>query len=104
MTIKRHRVKVSHEVLAKTMQLLLQDDVTAQQLSSHTGVHLITAQEWLRALRVQGVIHVAGWLQDSLGRDAIPVYGMGNMPNQPRAKMTRAEISRRYRERQKEKQ
>lgn len=104
MAITRSRIKVSHEVLAKTMQLLLHESVTAQQLSSHTGVHLETAKTWLRALRVEGVIHVAGWLQDSAGRDAIPVYGLGNLPNQPRAKMSRAEISRRYRERQKEMQ
>jgi hypothetical protein len=102
--IKPHRVKVSHAVLTQTMQLLLQGVVTAQQLSSHTGVHLVTAQEWLRALKAGGVIYVMDWLPDSLGRDATPVYGMGNFPNRPRAKMTRAEISKRYRERQKEKQ
>lgn len=102
--IKPHRVKVSHAVLTQTMQLLLQGTVTAQQLSSHTGVHLVTAQEWLRALKAGAIIHVVGWLQDSLGRDAIPVYGMWKGVDKPRAKMSRAEISKRYRERQKEKQ
>jgi hypothetical protein len=102
--IKPHRVKVSHAVLTQTMQLLMQGRVTAQQLSSHTGVHLVTAQEWLRALKAGAVIHVIDWLPDSLGRDATPVYGMGDFPHRPRAKRSRAEISKRYRERQKEKQ
>jgi hypothetical protein len=102
--IKPHKVKVSHAVLAQTMQLLMQGTVTAQQLCSHTGVHLITAQEWLRALRIAKTVHVVGWLPDSLGRDATPVYGMGEGTDKPRAKMSRAEISKRYRERHKEKQ
>ena len=102
--IKTHRVKISHAVLAQTMQLLMHGTVTAKQLSSHTGVHLVTAQEWLRALKSGAIIHVVGWLQDSLGRDAIPVYGMWEGADKPRAKLSRAEISKRYRARQKEKQ
>ena len=102
--IKAHRVKISHAVLAQTLQLLMHGTVTAQQLSSHTGVHLVTAQEWLRALKDAQTVHVVGWLQDSLGRDATPVYGMGEGANKPRAKQSRAAISKRYRERIKESQ
>ena len=100
--IKAHRVKISHAVLAQTLQLLMHGTVTAQQLSSHTGVHLVTAQEWLRALKIAQTVRVVGWLPDSLGRDATPVYGMGTGTDKARAKQSRAAISKRYRERLKE--
>lgn len=102
--IKTHRVKISHAVLAQTMQLLMSGTVTAKQLSSHTGVHLVTAQEWLRALKIAQTVHVVDWLPDTLGRDAVPVYGMGAGADKPRAKQSRAAISKRYRERIKESQ
>jgi predicted ArsR family transcriptional regulator len=102
--IKAHRVKISHAVLAQTLQLLMHGTVTAQQLSSHTGVHLVTAQEWLRALKEAQTVRVVGWLPDSIGRDATPVYGMGAGADTPRAKQSRAAISKRYRERIKERQ
>jgi len=101
--IRRVRTKVSHSVLAQTLQLLQQGDVTARQLCSQTGVHIVTAQAWLRALRDARTVHVCGWLPDVLGRDATPVYRIGAGTPEPRKKLTRAEISKRFRERNKDK-
>ncbi len=93
--------KVSHAVLAKTFALLRDGALTAQRLSNATGVHVVTAQDWLRALKEEKTVHIGSWLPDSKGRDAIPVYELGDDKDEPRRRMTRAEISRRYRQRQK---
>ncbi len=98
-----HKVRVSHRIMAKTMQMLLKGTVTAHQLSTHTGVHLVTAQGWLRALHFDKVLYICGWEQDSLGRDATPVYRLGSDTDQKRFSLTRAETQRRYRERLKAK-
>lgn len=94
--------KVSYQVLAKTMQLLTSGPITAHELSEHVGIHLVTAQEWLRALRKERVVYISGWLPDKMGRDATAVYAAGNKPDKPRGKLTPAERARRYREKQKQ--
>ena len=96
-------VKVSHKVLAQTLVMLQAGSVTANQLSMLTGVHRVTAQEWLRALRKAGAVYVGDWLPDTKGRDATPVYRLGPGTDRPRHRFTRAEISERYRQRQREK-
>ena len=100
--IRKARIKVSHRVLAKTLRLLLHGNVTAKQLHVEIGVHLVTAQEWLRTLMDEGTIHVTAWLPDSLGRDATPVYALGNSSSVPRRRKTRAQIMRDYRQRKKQ--
>lgn len=95
------QTKVNHVVLAKTFALLREGALTAQKLSRVTGVHLVTAQDWLRALKEEKTVHIGSWLPDSKGRDATPVYELGDDKDEPRRRMTRAEISRRYRQRQK---
>jgi len=95
--------KVNHTVMAQTMMMLRAGPVTAQSVATKTGVHIVTAQDWLRALKKQGAVYIGSWLPDSLGRDAIPVYELGNEPDEPRRKLSRAEIARRYRQRQQQK-
>jgi hypothetical protein len=93
--------KVSHMALAKTLKLLLEGPVTAQKVSEVTGVHLLTAQEWVRALRKEGVVHIGDGIADRLERDITPVYAMGSGPDKERRRLTTAQRQARYRERQK---
>lgn len=85
--------------MARTIALLNQGPITAAKLAVEAEVHLVTAQTWLRELRKQGVVHIDQWLQDSLGRDCIPVYRLGEGEDRSRRRTPRAEIMRRYRER-----
>ena len=104
MTQEPRPTKVSHRVLAQTMKLLNERKrITARELHAEVGVHLVTASEWLRALKKENVLYIAGWLTDSLGRDTTPVYGLGPGLDIPRRSMTQAERQRRYRQRMKEK-
>jgi ribosomal protein S25 len=100
---KAPRLKVNHLVMAQTLMMLRNGAVTAKVIADKTGVHVGTAQAWLRSLKDQGAVHIGSWLTDSKGRDAIPVYEWGNEPDEPKRCFTRAEISRRYRQRQQDK-
>jgi hypothetical protein len=91
--------KINHIKMAKTIAMLHNGPTTASQLASEAGVHLVTAQSWLRELRQQGAVHITQWQQDSLGRDCIPVYALGKGDDLPRRRTARSEIMKRYRER-----
>jgi predicted ArsR family transcriptional regulator len=94
--LSKHR-KVSHVVLAQTIKLLLENPITAHELAEHTGIHLVTAQEWMRSLRKEGAVHICGWLPDGLGRDATAVFKLGPGRDKPRHKLTPAERQARHR-------
>jgi predicted ArsR family transcriptional regulator len=94
--------KVSYIVLAKTLKLLMAGPITAHELSEDVGIHLITAQEWMRSLHKEKAVYISGWLPDRLGRDVTAVYAAGSKPDKPRGKLTPAERSHRYREKQKQ--
>jgi len=88
--------------MAQTLKILLDGPATAHEVAEHTGIHLITAQEWMRALRKEGVVHIGGWLADSLGRDVTAVYQLGKGRDKPRHKFTHAERQARHRARKKQ--
>ena len=95
--------KINARKLARTIRLFQQThEVTAAQLAKEVGLHLITAQSWLRELKANNVVHVGGWLQDSLGRDATPIYRLGEGTHAARRKASRADINRRYLEKKRE--
>ena len=100
-TLTKYR-KISHVALAKTMRMLLDGPVTAQEISEETGIHIVTAQEWMRSLRKEGCIHIGGWLPDALGRDTTAVYQMGKGKDKPRHKFTPAERQARHRARKRQ--
>ena len=91
--------KINHQVLAKTFKLLQTQPVSAADLAKEIGIHLITSQRWLRGLKAERAVHITKWLPDSLGRDATPVYALGDKEDTPRRKQPRSEIMQRYRER-----
>lgn len=73
---------------------------TKEELIDVTGWHDDTTRTFLNALHRERAVHVIGWLPDTLGRDAYPIYTIGAGTDKPRAKLTPAERSRRYRQRQ----
>jgi predicted ArsR family transcriptional regulator len=94
--------KISYVALAKTMKLLMDGPATAHEVSEVTGIHVVTAQEWMRSLHKEGCVHIGGWIHDSLGRDTTAVYHLGKGRDKPRHKFTPAERQARHRARKKQ--
>jgi hypothetical protein len=74
--------------------------VTIAEVAAATGVHETTASRLVHALHSERVVHIAGWLEDTLGRDQTPVFTFGDGADVPRKKLTGAERNRTYRHRQ----
>jgi len=94
--------KISYVALAKTMKLLMDGPATAHEVSEVTGIHTVTAQEWMRSLHKEGCVHIGGWIPDGLGRDTTAVYQLGKGRDKPRHKFTPAERQARHRARKKQ--
>jgi len=92
--------KVSYIALAQTMKMLLDGPVTSHEVAELTGIHPVTASEWMRSLRKERAVHITGWLPDSMDRDVTAVYSIGPGRDKPRRKLTPAERTARYRQRQ----
>lgn len=73
--------------------------VTVADIAAATGVHETTASRLVHALHKEGVTHITGWVEDTLGRDQTPVFTFGAGADAPRKKLTGAERNRNYRDR-----
>jgi predicted ArsR family transcriptional regulator len=89
--------KVNQSTYARVFKLLLHDPATAHEIVEETGLHIITAQSLMRTLRRHRVVHICAWERDSMGRDAIPVYRLGEGKDKARRKMTAAERQAKHR-------
>lgn len=96
------QIKVNQDMYARLFKLLMERPISAHEISEKVGMHIVNAQGLMRTLKKHGVVHVYSWRPDSMGRDVTPVYVMGDGIDKPRRSMSRAEISRRYRERKQE--
>jgi predicted ArsR family transcriptional regulator len=93
--------RVGHLTLAKTLKALLDGPVTSHEIAELTGIHVRTAQEWMRAMKLEGCVHIGAWVPDSLGRDSIPVYHLGKGKDKQRHAIGNKEAARQYRARKK---
>lgn len=90
--------KTTQETYAILFKHLLDSPMTAHELAAETGVHIVTAQRLMRILKQYKVVHICAWEKDSRGRDVTPVYKLGTGKDKPKAKMTTAERTKRYRD------
>ena len=95
--------KVNQETYALVFKALLKEPQSLDSLEGLTGLHRVTLYRLFRTLKKHKVVHVSDWEQDRMGRDMFPVFTLGAGKDKPKFKMPRAEIARRYREKQKRK-
>lgn len=95
-------MKVNQDMYARIFRDLLDGPMSAHDAVEVTGMHILTAQELMRTLKKHKVVHVCAWEKDKLGRDATPVYGLGEGRDKKRARMTASERTARYREKKKQ--
>ena len=96
--------KLNQDMYAKIFKLLMERPVSAHEISEKVGMHIVNAQGLMRCFRDNGVVHIYSWRTDSKGRDATPVYVLGEGVDKPRRSLTRAQIAVRYRIRKQEKE
>ena len=89
--------KTTQDTYALALKLLMSRPASAHEIVKETGLHIVTAQRFMRTLKKHEVIHICNWRQDSRGRDAIPVYDIGFRKDKPRRAMTQAQRQQRCR-------
>lgn len=95
----QQQAKMSPRRYAKLIKHLQEGEYTCRELAELTDLHYVTVLEYTKALKDQGLIHIAKWDRDALGRDAIKVYVWGGGADAPRRTLGRTEQQRRYRAR-----
>jgi hypothetical protein len=98
---ERSRVhKVNQESYAVLFKALMADPHTAHEMVEISGLHIITVQHLMRIFKRHKIVHIVGWEKDSLGRDTTPVFAFGTGRDTPRTKLTQAQRTEAYRQRQ----
>lgn len=95
----RKLVKINKLTQAHLLKLLLPGTRTCVQLAEESGLHYVTVLNHTRALHRAGVVHIAHYETDRLGRDIQKVYRLGEGEDAKRHRLTDAEKSSRYRAR-----
>ena len=93
--------KVNQEAYAMSIKALMTEPQSFDMLEELTGLHRVTLQRLFRIFKKHKIVHVSGWEQDRRGRDMFPIFTLGAGKDKPRFRMTRSEIAKRYRDKQK---
>ena len=92
-------VKVNATSYAHLIKMLMEGTRTAEELAEETGLHIHTVYQYTRELHKVKAVHIADWEKDTLGRDSMPIFMIGNKPDAKRATMSKAQIAKNYRAR-----
>lgn len=83
---------------AAVVEALVRTGGTPKELHEISGLAINTTRKFLRALRNRGLVRVALWRQDTMGRYTIAVWGWGSAPDTKRPpRMTSTQRSARQR-------
>lgn len=93
--------KVNQTAYALIFKELLDGPLTARDAIEITGLHIQTANNLFNCFKKHKIVYIASWETDSMGRDAFPVYEIGNKPDKKRRRMSGAERSARFKAKQK---
>lgn len=91
-------IKMGAITYAHLLRLLMEGEYTCKELAKATGLHYTTVLQYSRELYRARVLHICAW------RERERIYKVGDERDVKRPKMTAAERTKHYRERQKVKQ
>jgi hypothetical protein len=94
----RKQVKMGAVLYAQMCALLLQGDLTCQEMADETGLHLVTIYQYTRELHRFGAAHIVRYEADARGRHIIKIYKLGKGKDAARVRMTQAERQKRLRD------
>lgn len=78
-------IKLNGMLFARMIKMLL-DGATVHEIAEETGLHKVTVTRYTRELHKAKAVHVAYWEADSLGRECIKGYRIGEQRDVPRQK------------------
>lgn len=93
--------KVNQDAYVRVVKAMMEEPQTLTSLEECTGLHRVTLQRLFRTFRKHGVVHITDWEPDSRGRDTFAVFTLGKGRDKPKFKMTKEQIAKRYRDKQK---
>jgi DNA-binding transcriptional ArsR family regulator len=91
------QVRLSHVTFALLLEELMSGPCTAKHLSEHTGMGHRYMCSLLRTLKAKGLVHIASWEKDSVGRYGVKVYALGYGRDAKRQVKPRQQVNREYR-------
>ncbi len=94
-------VKVNAMSYSRLIKLLMDGTRTAAELAEETGLHKQTVYDYTRQLHKAKAVYIADWEKDSMGRDCMPIFMIGNKKDAKRHTKTAAERAADYRARKK---
>lgn len=95
------QVKMGAVLYAQMCSLMLQGELTCQELADETGLHLVTIYQYTRELHRFGAAHIARYEPDARGRHIIKIYKLGSGKDAKRVKLTQAQRQQRSRDKRK---
>lgn len=91
--------RITPYLFAKTWRMFeLGRQLHAYDLRDSLEISIRTAWLWLRVLHDMRLIHVVGYRKDSIGRDATPIYAVGDGFDKPKSRRTPEDRRRKYHE------
>lgn len=94
-------IKINAISFAKMCAYLMMGKHDLDNLAELTGLHKVTVMHYCRELHREQVCHISSYAPDCLGRKNKIIYCLGHGVDAKRVSIPRAEISKRYRARQK---
>lgn len=96
------KVSLKIQTYVDLLAHLTEGAVSAQDLAALTGLHLETTRAFVKEMHKRGLVHIAQWDTRLNRRIKLPMYKLGEGGDKPRPKpIPSAEVSKRYKERQK---
>lgn len=97
----RKLMKVNAITQAQLILLLLDGDLTCQELADESGLHYTTVLQYTRELHKAGAAFIHHYEKDRRGRDVLKVYKLGKGKDAKRTKIPGAERQAKVRNRKK---
>lgn len=93
--------RLNAALYAILLEELVDGTATRREMAERTGLSAQTILSLVTALHKRGLIHVAAWERDAVGRHSIPAFQFGRKRDVARpAPLTKAECKRQQRARQ----
>jgi hypothetical protein len=104
MTVASHR-RLNAKLYAMALEEMAAGPSTRLELCGHTGLGKQTIEHLVRALHQRGLIHIAAWEKDAIGRFTMAAFkfGRGTDAKKPPRK-TPTELSRGYKQRRRQRE